>query len=599
MKLGNTLFLLLALHFVLVVHAATRLRKGPSASSKAGSTSLQGSVVVNELSSDARRSSRQQKRVAWRATQKRDIVTWYDLEGDDVVLGYCNDKQATLFGNKLDVTDFVKGAVLVIDTNQWGRYCQMPAAVRGISQDDQVLFFEIMAAYAGISQNNTKAVTLKTKRISGQSVIPEVQVWADKGQGKPVSNVRLGEIEIFKNNAEGETAHKSLRGSAVSTDALFGRATRYTNESSASRTTKNLPGISLDGKTDLFAGATLEYQAGADVVIENFRFGRVNVLDLDSIELKWDQSLVASASVEFELTKLASKSVSKRLLSEPVPKFGFEVPIPNIPLPIPPIPDIPSIPDIIPDIPDIIPDIPIPETPFPGIPIPDVPDIPTPPLPPIPIPDPPSIPCIAFCRSVAVPFVGSVKVGAFVRLDALFEFSSKASIRFASSNVAEFKQSVTAKPFSGHFSASPINTNKKPIATTNTFEATAQADGFVGLRPAVAIEVNLGKKQQAGCNIGADMGIEASMRFSGTKTPFPPLRNPRNPRNTFGICRKCHFVQGSVDAVVKDLTLQTEVKSQVKNEISLTPSLFNRKLATVCLVESNKCGRPIVGQPRL
>lgn len=113
-------------------------------------------------------------------------------------------------------------------------------------------------------------------------------------------------------------------------------------------------------------------------------------------------------------------------------------------------------------------------------------------------------------------------------------------------------------------------------------QITVGVTGFVGVRPAVSVEIELGKRGVKGI-LGASVGVEAAV--TAQAPPFPSLTGPGNGLS-IGTCDSCHSLEGALSIKGKDLTLEIEVNNKLTKEITRVKTLFEIRLGTLCAIKT-------------
>lgn len=215
------------------------------------------------------------------------------MQTDKIRIKSCSSKHVELEGSMLDPSDYQPGSVFVIDVMDWERNCAAPQVQKGLPADDDVLFFKIKSL-DNISENK---ISFAITRISGQSVVPEVVLDVEEGQGTRTPNGVPGEVEIFGDDQAASAARQ-----AISLPTLFRPQ-------------------DLSKNTTLTTGVSLDFNAGVSASISSFRLVR-----LIGLRFSWIQRLTAEASATFSVTRELEATRTGLLLQAPVPGFGFRTP---------------------------------------------------------------------------------------------------------------------------------------------------------------------------------------------------------------------------------------------------------------------------------
>ena len=261
------------------------MRSGPSEGKP--EVTLHGSAIVDSYWTGTPET---RKRVGWSAKLLKDVITWYDLQADKIMIKSCSRQHVELAGAMLDPTDYQPGSVFVIDMGDWESQCATPAVQSGIPEEDDVLFYEIKS----VKNSESGLVNLEIARISGETVVPDVVLDVAEDQGTVVPDATEGQVEIF-----GDDEAASVTRQVISLPATS-RA------------------LNLGKNTSLIAEVGLDFNAGVSAKISGFRLVR-----LIGLKFAWTQSLVAEANAAFSVTKEVELTKDGRLIQIPVPGFGF------------------------------------------------------------------------------------------------------------------------------------------------------------------------------------------------------------------------------------------------------------------------------------
>ncbi|KAI0563466.1 hypothetical protein FGB62_39g04 [Gracilaria domingensis] len=192
-----------------------------------------------------------------------------------------------------------------------------------------------------------------------------------------------------------------------------------------------------------------------------------------------------------------------------------------------------------------------------------------------------------FGFSARIPFVGRIRAGAFGKVEWVAEVEVEAALRASIHASHHNKQRVTARIIPPRFESRNLLPNNAGSSgrSSLTFENEAQAGitGFVGLRPAIGVELTLGKKGVEG-NIGAKLGLEASTTFKNP--PFTPFSGGGL---KIGECDQCHRLRGALKIKGKDLGVQLLKNGEVTQEKILVGELFEIRLGTLCALTAPTC----------
>lgn len=195
-----------------------------------------------------------------------------------------------------------------------------------------------------------------------------------------------------------------------------------------------------------------------------------------------------------------------------------------------------------------------------------------------------------FGFSARIPFVGRVSAGAFVLVNwfAEIEVDTRVTMRFSAAH--ELRQIAQARVLPPKFSSRNLPVPRSRGNSTFEFEKELSFElgvrGFVGLRPAVSVEITLGKWGVGG-NVGAKVGVEASIR--ARSPPFTPFTSRSVLK--LGNCNTCHRLQGELSIRGKDLAIQLMRNNKVEKEVVLVNMLFKIPLGTLCALPAS-CPAP-------
>ncbi|CAN8069045.1 unnamed protein product [Agarophyton chilense] len=179
-----------------------------------------------------------------------------------------------------------------------------------------------------------------------------------------------------------------------------------------------------------------------------------------------------------------------------------------------------------------------------------------------------------FGFSAKIPFVGRIRAGAFGKVDWIAELEVGAALRANIHASHRTKQRVTARVIPPRFNSRNLLRADDGSSGRSTFtfenEAEASITGFIGLRPAIGVELTLGKKGVEG-NIGAKLGLEAE-----TTIKNPPFKPFTGSGLKVGRCDQCHRLRGGLKIKGKDLGVQL-LKNAVKPTAPRHPPLAHAR----------------------
>lgn len=180
--------------------------------------------------------------------------------------------------------------------------------------------------------------------------------------------------------------------------------------------------------------------------------------------------------------------------------------------------------------------------------------------------------------SIRLSLLGTVSFGFTAALSYVAELSIGAAFKSEYSASFNARQRVTVGLF-GNPEVKKLLANGRghrnfDIQFGKGAEVEPRLGGFLGLRPVLGAEVGIWKPLSV--DIGASFGVEASLGYQ--YPPFKPLTKGK--RNS--VCNKCHSVQGTIDIVGKDLSINLKASFLGEEEITILEELFSVNLGTVC-----------------
>lgn len=135
----------------------------------------------------------------------------------------------------------------------------------------------------------------------------------------------------------------------------------------------------------------------------------------------------------------------------------------------------------------------------------------------------------------------------------------------------------------GTLTNAPIRAFGSNPSASLTFEssqaASATATGFAGIRPILALELEMPVIPDAIIGVGATVGLQASV--TAQEPPFLPVTSGRR----IGSCSSCHIVQGSLDVEGRRVSITAQAPILGSVEFVLIRNLFSTHIGTLCLFE--------------
>ncbi|PXF48949.1 hypothetical protein BWQ96_01291 [Gracilariopsis chorda] len=202
-----------------------------------------------------------------------------------------------------------------------------------------------------------------------------------------------------------------------------------------------------------------------------------------------------------------------------------------------------------------------------------------------------------FGFSAKIPFVGRIRAGAFGKVDWVADVEIGAALEASIRVSHETKQRVTARIIPPRFDSRNVLPPNAGSSGSSSFKfkdelnAEASIVGFVGVRPAVGVELTLGKKGIEG-NIGAKLGLEADTRIKN-----PPFTAFTGSGLKIGKCSSCHRLRGALNIKGKDLGVQLVKNGRVDKEKILVGELFVIRLGTLCALPATCPAAPSNPRP--
>lgn len=200
-----------------------------------------------------------------------------------------------------------------------------------------------------------------------------------------------------------------------------------------------------------------------------------------------------------------------------------------------------------------------------------------------------AIPSLGY--TIPIPLVEDLSVGVFFSLDFVAELEAKLLATYSTTFEFNKRVRVSVQLYPGAPPSAEIL--ERTGDGSSSLEASSEADigatitGFVGVKPAVGLGVTLSKVGSGSADISVQTGIEASVSIS--QTPNQPVAGGI----TFGVCDECHYAQGPVSVVAKNLDISFNLFDE-EGSTSIASVLFKKEIGTICAVpascEAGTCG---------
>lgn len=188
--------------------------------------------------------------------------------------------------------------------------------------------------------------------------------------------------------------------------------------------------------------------------------------------------------------------------------------------------------------------------------------------------------------SAHIPLLGKVALGAFVKVDFVADIEAGLGGKVSLTTSYEKREILEINVLNGKLSSKlkhKSGSGDSSVSFDN--EVGAKLVGFTGVRPAFGASMEFGSDPIVEANIGASLGLQASLH---AKVPaFKPYTGGGAKR---GDCHTCHFVQGALAVIGKNLNLLAKVEDEDFEEV-LLENLFELRLGTLCAVP-HRCGPP-------
>ena len=199
---------------------------------------------------------------------------------------------------------------------------------------------------------------------------------------------------------------------------------------------------------------------------------------------------------------------------------------------------------------------------------------------------------------VRIPFVGSLRAGAFFGLDWVREISITHQATLTVAATYRKEQIATASIFPLRYSARNAGSSASGngnLDVSTSLVGTISVRGFYGARPMVGVGITYTRKKwrrrgwkiyrvteskSVNGNLGADLGAELNMGYRRS----PPFAAYSGSGAKIGVCSSCHALQGSLYLKGKRLSVQAIVNGRVTIEKMLVSQLFSVRVGTLCVI---------------
>lgn len=192
-----------------------------------------------------------------------------------------------------------------------------------------------------------------------------------------------------------------------------------------------------------------------------------------------------------------------------------------------------------------------------------------------------SVPIPSLSYSVSIPFSDDLSVGAFFALDFVASLEAELLATYTASVDFEKRVKVSFDLVPDTSASAEViersGSGSSALETASDAELGAKIIGFVGVKPAVGLEIDLGGVGSGTADVSIQAGLEASIEASDT--PFAAVTSG----TTFGVCEECHFVQGGISVVGRDLAFEYDVFGETDSMV-LDSVSFDAPIGTVCAI---------------
>lgn len=192
-----------------------------------------------------------------------------------------------------------------------------------------------------------------------------------------------------------------------------------------------------------------------------------------------------------------------------------------------------------------------------------------------------SVPIPSLSYTISIPFGEDLSVGAFFALDFVASLEAELLATYTASVAFEKRVKVSLDLIPDASASADVleksGSGDSSLETTTEAELGAKITGFVGVKPAVGLQIDLGEFGSGALEAFIQAGVEASIKASDT--PFSPVTTGI----TFGVCESCHYVQGGLSVVGRDLSVGYDVNEET-DSIVLESVPFAEDIGTVCAI---------------
>lgn len=241
---------------------------------------------------------------------KKDVILWDEVQADGIKITSCFQNVSRqvvnmeLTGAQLDLSDYEKGSAIVIQAEDWTKYCRRVKLFPKVIPGDDVLFFLIEK----VSKSPYDfRVQLELKNAFGSDVAPVVTVqFVGTGKSSSPSSERL----VFEDNPSINYTSHFLNPS----DSVFEEISLLTS----SRQT-----VSQIHQNNIVPGAQIFTSAKLEGSINKFRFTR-----LFRLEAEWEQNIKADIKSRVMARSTFRASDTREIYRRMLPDVSFSTSIP-------------------------------------------------------------------------------------------------------------------------------------------------------------------------------------------------------------------------------------------------------------------------------
>lgn len=195
-----------------------------------------------------------------------------------------------------------------------------------------------------------------------------------------------------------------------------------------------------------------------------------------------------------------------------------------------------------------------------------------------------------FGYSTDIFLLGKVSAGAFFKADWVLDVSAEATVELSMEASVKTEQSGLV-----HLTTSPTilvrskEAKSGSVAAQGTFTDGAGAaikghfEGFVGVRPAVGVEISLERFKKRGVElyVGVDLGAQVV-----GEVKYPPFEAVTGDWVTVGNCDDCHLLEGTLSMVAKNLSYAGKVNGKTVVENTLLNQILNFPIGSGCAISA-------------